>query len=195
MIKQLIKLADHLDSKGLRKEASLLDNIIIRIADGLSDEERSNAKEKVEEEIARIVASINSNAPRSGGVQDRMYWRARAGKWDKNMLPSLNPLEDYVPVIVIGFSNEFWNTYVPEFEQDMSKETMDKSRMLWARREVERRLSPGFKIDDRFGTSGAAIGAAGSKIIDSKPTELESHKPPDAYDLVAVRVIQDLKGD
>ena len=32
MIKQLIKLADHLDSKGLRKEADILDNIARKIA-------------------------------------------------------------------------------------------------------------------------------------------------------------------
>ena len=40
MIKQLIKLANHLDKKGLAKEADYLDAVIRKIAEEMSDEER-----------------------------------------------------------------------------------------------------------------------------------------------------------
>ena len=45
MIKQLIKLANHLDNKGFRKEADYLDSIITKIA----EEEEEEAEEEKEE--------------------------------------------------------------------------------------------------------------------------------------------------
>ncbi|MDB2481707.1 hypothetical protein N9W84_00910 [bacterium] len=38
MIKELIKLADHLDKKGFKKEADYLDLILTKLADGLYPE-------------------------------------------------------------------------------------------------------------------------------------------------------------
>ena len=43
MIKELLRLANHLDSKGLAKEADYLDSVIRKIADPLLPEYRSNA--------------------------------------------------------------------------------------------------------------------------------------------------------
>jgi hypothetical protein len=196
MLKELSKFADHLDSKGLKKEADLLDDIIIRIADDLSDEDLANAKDKDVTEMTRIIADINSQVPRSNQMQSRLYWRARLGEWDDSLL---SPFNNHLSVIYIGFSSEFWNTYVPEFEPSMSKDSMNESRKYWALREVKKRLSPGFKIDTRFGDSGAAIGKTGgfgARVTDSEPTEPgTNNKPPDFYDLVAVKVVQDLSNN
>jgi len=51
MIKQLIKLANHLDSKGLRKEADYLDAVITKIAGCPSEPDDTDPDTVLEKEI------------------------------------------------------------------------------------------------------------------------------------------------
>lgn len=65
MIKELIKLANHLDSKGLVKEADALDSILIKISDSLS--ERNT--ESLLEADTKILPLVEN--PATGAYQSR----------------------------------------------------------------------------------------------------------------------------
>ena len=68
MIKELIKLANHLDSKGLAKEADVLDKII-KTSGGLSMYQMLE-NEKQEDEELKIAELILAEAKRRSGRKD-----------------------------------------------------------------------------------------------------------------------------
>tara|TARA_R110002020_G_scaffold50716_6_gene143151 strand:+ start:26806 stop:27351 length:546 start_codon:yes stop_codon:yes gene_type:complete len=178
MIKQLTKLASHLDAKGLRKEADYLDAIIRKM---------SQQGRTVASEMSRVADLITANGaadtdpahPCAGERVTLNFYRARLGYYENPNNP-VNPFDNTnETVIIVGFSmcGNLWL-------QEKNGQTSDSENESYELKEAFARA----KVDEHIDSS--LFDTEYIKLVDCSDVEdtLPPRKTPDLCRYVIVRL-------
>jgi hypothetical protein len=85
MIKELVKLSNHLDAKGLRREADYLDGVIRKLSD-LTEQQKGEVRAAAVAALEQLSSAINAD-------KEERATRTRHGFYD----------DGKVPVLIYGF--------------------------------------------------------------------------------------------